>query len=46
MAESTTPTVKTIGYIGLGNAGFPLASQLSRSGYTLIVRDADSDIAA
>ncbi|KAK3621686.1 hypothetical protein LTR56_022653 [Elasticomyces elasticus] len=31
----------TIGYIGLGNAGYPLASTLSKAGYPLIVRDAD-----
>ncbi|KAK5722877.1 hypothetical protein LTR17_014180 [Elasticomyces elasticus] len=30
-----------IGYIGLGNAGYPLASTLSKAGYRLIVRDAD-----
>lgn len=32
----------TIGYIGLGNAGYSLASVLSRAGYHLIVRDANS----
>ncbi|TKA71260.1 hypothetical protein B0A55_07335 [Friedmanniomyces simplex] len=30
-----------IGYIGLGNAGYPLASTLSQAGYHLVVRDAD-----
>ncbi|KAK3643946.1 hypothetical protein LTR22_015487 [Elasticomyces elasticus] len=30
----------TIGYIGLGNAGYPLASTLTKAGYHLIVRDA------
>lgn len=30
-----------LGYIGLGNAGYPLASTLSRAGYSLVVRDAD-----
>ncbi|KAK0268275.1 hypothetical protein LTR91_013520 [Friedmanniomyces endolithicus] len=30
-----------IGYIGLGNAGYPLASTLSRAGYHLVVLDAD-----
>ncbi|KAK4556813.1 hypothetical protein LTR86_006384 [Recurvomyces mirabilis] len=33
--------VKVVGYIGLGNAGYPLASTLSRAGYSLVVRDAD-----
>ncbi|KAK5166717.1 uncharacterized protein LTR77_008261 [Saxophila tyrrhenica] len=32
---------KTVGYIGLGNAGYPLASTLARAGYQLVVRDAD-----
>ncbi|KAK4973724.1 hypothetical protein LTR97_000372 [Elasticomyces elasticus] len=32
----------TIGYIGLGNAGYPLATTLSKAGYRLIVRDADA----
>lgn len=35
------PQAKTIGYIGLGNAGYPLASTLHRAGYTLVVRDAE-----
>ncbi|KAK1060028.1 hypothetical protein LTR74_012147 [Friedmanniomyces endolithicus] len=30
-----------VGYIGLGNAGYPLASTLSRAGYHLVVLDAD-----
>jgi len=30
-----------IGYIGLGNAGYPLASTLSRAGYRMVVKDAD-----
>lgn len=38
---SSSSPAKTIGYIGLGNAGYPLASTLHRAGYTLIVRDAD-----
>ncbi|KAK5742223.1 hypothetical protein LTR17_003464 [Elasticomyces elasticus] len=33
----------TIGYIGLGNAGYPLASTLSNAGYHLVVRDADPE---
>jgi 3-hydroxyisobutyrate dehydrogenase-like beta-hydroxyacid dehydrogenase len=33
--------VKTIGFIGLGNAGYHLAANLPRAGFNLIVRDAD-----
>jgi 3-hydroxyisobutyrate dehydrogenase-like beta-hydroxyacid dehydrogenase len=32
---------KKIGYIGLGNAGYPLASTLAKAGYHLVVQDAD-----
>lgn len=38
----TARKAQKIGYIGLGNAGYPLASTLVRAGYHLIVRDADS----
>jgi 3-hydroxyisobutyrate dehydrogenase-like beta-hydroxyacid dehydrogenase len=39
---TTTPTTTTpIGYIGLGNAGYSLASNLPKSGHHLIVHDAD-----
>jgi NAD binding domain of 6-phosphogluconate dehydrogenase len=34
--------IKTIGFIGLGNAGYHLAANLPLSGFNLIVRDADS----
>lgn len=37
MAQS----VRTVGYIGLGNAGFSMASNVPRAGYNLIVHDAD-----
>ena len=33
---------KKLGYIGLGNAGYPLASTLARAGYLLVVRDVDN----
>jgi 3-hydroxyisobutyrate dehydrogenase-like beta-hydroxyacid dehydrogenase len=33
--------LKTIGFIGLGNAGYHLAANLPRSGFNLVVRDAD-----
>ena len=32
---------KKVGYIGLGNAGYPLASTLAKAGYHLVVQDAD-----
>jgi 3-hydroxyisobutyrate dehydrogenase-like beta-hydroxyacid dehydrogenase len=32
---------KTIGYIGLGNAGFSMASNLPKNGYNLVVHDQD-----
>lgn len=32
----------TLGWIGLGNAGFPMAANLGKAGYHMIVRDADS----
>lgn len=34
--------VQHVGYIGLGNAGFSMASNLPKAGYTLVVHDADS----
>lgn len=30
-----------VGYVGLGHAGYPLASILSRAGFQMVVRDAD-----
>ena len=36
------PTVKAVGYIGLGNAGFSMASNIPKSGYKLVVHDVDS----
>lgn len=32
----------TVGFIGLGNMGRPMAANLARSGYRLVVRDADA----
>ena len=32
-----------VGYIGLGNAGYPLASTLARAGYHTVVQDADPE---
>lgn len=32
---------KTVGYIGLGNAGFSMASNFPKAGYHLVVHDAD-----
>lgn len=39
---SSNPSTKTVGYIGLGNAGFSMASNLPTAGYNLIVHDADA----
>ena len=33
--------VKNVGYIGLGNAGFSMASNIPKAGYHLIVHDTD-----
>jgi 3-hydroxyisobutyrate dehydrogenase-like beta-hydroxyacid dehydrogenase len=35
------PSIKTIGFVGLGNAGYHLAANLPRAGFNLVVRDAD-----
>lgn len=32
-----------VGYIGLGHAGYPLAANIPRAGYRIIVRDADPE---
>lgn len=40
--STTAPATKTVGYIGLGNAGYSMASNLPKSGYTLIVHDSDT----
>ena len=34
----------TVGFIGLGRMGRPMATNLIRAGYELIVRDADRDV--
>jgi len=41
MASEAQDQKPIVGYIGLGNAGYPLASVLARAGYTLVVRDAN-----
>lgn len=38
----TSDGVQKVGYIGLGNAGFSMASNLPKAGYKLVVHDADS----
>ena len=40
---SAAPTARRAGYIGLGNAGYPLASTIARAGYHLVVKDADPE---
>lgn len=42
MSNSNGLQAKTIGYTGLGNAGYPLASTISRSGYHMVIQDANS----
>lgn len=41
MANQTT--VKTVAFVGLGKAGYPMASNLPRAGFHLVVRDTDSE---
>jgi NADPH-dependent glutamate synthase beta subunit-like oxidoreductase len=36
------PSIRAVGYIGLGNAGYSMASNLPKAGYKLVVHDADS----
>ncbi|KAF3051638.1 hypothetical protein E8E11_009027 [Didymella keratinophila] len=35
--------VKTVGYIGLGNAGFSMASNLPKNGFNVVVHDIDTE---
>jgi 3-hydroxyisobutyrate dehydrogenase-like beta-hydroxyacid dehydrogenase len=35
--------VKTVGYIGLGNAGYSMASNLPKHGFRVVVYDIDPD---
>lgn len=37
----TNMTAKTVGYIGLGNAGFYLAGAVAKAGFRLVVDDSD-----
>jgi 3-hydroxyisobutyrate dehydrogenase len=41
-----TKQLKQIGFIGLGNMGFPMASRLLAAGYSLSVYDINSDVQA
>lgn len=44
MATLKAPkTVKTVGYIGLGNAGFSMASNLPKNDFNVVVFDIDTD---
>ena len=36
----------TVGFVGLGRMGWPMATNLARSGYALVVRDANRDVEA
>lgn len=40
---ATRSEAKKIGYVGLGNAGYPLASLLPKAGFQVTVRDADPE---
>lgn len=44
-SQQVTDRKPIVGYIGLGHAGFSLASVLARAGYTLVVRDANTSTA-
>ena len=35
---------ETVGFVGLGRMGWPMAANLARAGYGLVVRDADRDV--
>ncbi len=35
---------ETVGFVGLGRMGWPMAANLARAGYRLVVRDADRDV--
>jgi 3-hydroxyisobutyrate dehydrogenase len=35
---------ETVGFVGLGRMGWPMAANLARAGYELVVRDADRDV--
>lgn len=39
--QSVTMAATTVGYIGLGHAGYPMAACLAKKGYKLIVHDAN-----
>ena len=41
--NGSAKSAKVVGYVGLGNAGYQLASVLSRGGYRMVVSDVDSD---
>ncbi|KAJ8106062.1 hypothetical protein OPT61_g9788 [Boeremia exigua] len=44
MATSKAPkAVETVGYIGLGNAGFSMASNLPKKGFNVVVYDIDAE---
>lgn len=41
ISVNMAPSLKYVGYIGLGNAGFSMASNVPKAGYHLVVHDAD-----
>lgn len=42
-SSKTLKTVKTVGYIGLGNAGFSMASNLPKNGFNVVAFDIDTE---
>lgn len=42
-ALTASKTVQTVGYIGLGNAGFSMASNLPKNGLNVVVFDIDTE---
>lgn len=42
-STSMSRPIETIGYIGLGNAGFSMSSNLPKNGYILVVHDIDQE---
>jgi 3-hydroxyisobutyrate dehydrogenase len=42
-ADAREPLGETVGFVGLGRMGWPMATNLVQAGYRLIVRDADPD---
>jgi 3-hydroxyisobutyrate dehydrogenase len=46
MTETGSAHSETVGFVGLGRMGWPMATNLARAGHRLIARDADRDLQA